>query len=46
MDDYQAKIVEQAFYLYYDVAQAFCSHIVTKVVLLFTGEPPDYSMEF
>ena len=30
----------------YDVAQAFCSDIVPKVVLLFTGEAPDDGMDF
>ena len=30
--------VEQAFDMDYDVAQAFCSYILPKAVLLFTGE--------
>ena len=37
-DEEQADAVEQAFDLDYDVAQTFCSHIVPKAVLLFTGE--------
>ena len=42
----QANAVEQAFDMDYDVAQALCSHIVPKAVLLFTGEPPDVGMDF
>ena len=40
MDEDQADVVYQAFDLDYDVAQAFCSHIIPKLVLLFTGETP------
>ena len=36
-DEEQADAVDQAFDLDYNVAQAFCSHIVPKDVLLFTG---------
>ena len=46
MDKEQADAVEQAFDLDYNVTQAFCSHIVPKVVLLFTGEAPDNGMDF
>ena len=46
MDEEQANAVEQAFELDYDVAQAFCSHIVPKSVLLFTGEALDTGMDF
>ena len=46
MDEEQADSVEQAFELDYDVAQAFCSHIVPKAVLWFTGESPDNGMYF
>ena len=45
-DKYQADAIEQAFDLDYDVAQAFCSHIVPKAVILFTGEAPDNIMDF
>ena len=45
-EEEQADAVEQVFDLDYDVAQAFCSHIVTKAVLLFTGEALDYGMDF
>ena len=45
-DEDQVDVVEQAFDLDYDVAQAFCSHIVTKAVLLFTGEALNDIMEF
>ena len=34
------------FNLDYDVAQAFCSHIAPKAVLLFTGEALDDGMDF
>ena len=37
-DEEQADALEQAFDIDYDIAQAFCSHIVPKAVLLFTGE--------
>ena len=40
-DEEQADTIEQAFDLDYDIAQAFCSHIVPKAVLLFTGEALD-----
>ena len=46
MDKEQADAVDQEFNLDYDVAQAFCSHIVPKAVLLFTGEVLDDVMEF
>ena len=42
----QANAVEQAFDLDYDVAQAFCSYIVLKDVLLFTGEAINDGMDF
>ena len=45
-DKDHADAIEQAFDLGYDVAQAFCSHIVPKAVLLFTGEALDDGMEF
>ena len=45
-DEEQADSVEQAFELDYDVAQAFCSHIVPKAVLLFTGEALNDGMDF
>ena len=45
MEEEQADAVEQAFDLDY-VAQAFCSHIVPKAVLWFTGEPPGNGMYF
>ena len=45
-DEGQADAVEQAFDLDYEVAQAFCSHIVPKDVLLFTGEALDNGMYF
>ena len=34
------------FDLDYDIDQAFCSHIVPKDVLLFTGESLDDGMDF
>ena len=37
-DNEKYDVVEQAFDLDYDVAQAFCSHTVPKAVLFFTGE--------
>ena len=46
MDEEQANAVEQAFDLDYDVAQAFCSHIVPKVALLFTGDNRNNGTEF
>ena len=46
MDEDQADAVEQEFYLDYDVAQAFCSHIVPKAVLWFTGEASNNGMDF
>ena len=46
MEEEQAKVVEQAFDLDYNIAQALCSHIAPKSVLLFTGEAPDVGMEF
>ena len=46
MDKEQADAVEQVFDLDYDVAQAFCSYIVPKVVLLFTGEAPKDRIDF
>ena len=46
MDEEQSNAVEQAFDLDYDVAQAFCSHILPKAVLLFTGEALDNGMDF
>ena len=45
-DEEQADAVEQALNLDYDVAQAFCLHIVPKAVLLFTGEALDNGMDF
>ena len=45
-DEEQADTVEQAFDLDYDVAQAFCLHIVPKAVILFTGEALDDGMDF
>ena len=42
----QADAIEQASDLDYDVAQAFCSHIVPKAVLLFTGEALNNGMDF
>ena len=45
-DKEQADDVDQAFDLEYNVAQAFCSHIVLKAVLRFTGEAPDTSVDF
>ena len=42
----QADAVEKAFDLDYNVAQAFCSHIVPKAVLLFTGEALGDGMDF
>ena len=46
MDNEQSDAVEQAVNLDYDVAQAFCSHIAPKAVLLFTGEALNDGMEF
>ena len=46
MDEEQADDVEQAFDMEYNVAQVFCSHIMPKAVLWFTGEPPNDGMEF
>ena len=46
MNEEQSNSVDQVFDLDYDVAQALCSHIVPKVVLLFTGEAPDNGMDF
>ena len=46
MDEEQANAVYQAFDMDYDVAQAFCSRIVDKAVLLFMGEALDNSMYF
>ena len=40
----QADAVEKAFDMDYNVAQAFCSHIVPKAVLLFAGEALDGGM--
>ena len=45
-DNKNSKATEQVFDLDYNVAQAFCSHIVPNVVLLFTGELPKDGMEF
>ena len=45
MEEEQADAVEQAFDLDY-VAQAFCSHIVPKAVLWFTGEDIENGMDF
>ena len=42
----QADAVEQEFDLDYDIAQAFCSHIVPKAVLLFTVEALNDGMDF
>ena len=44
MEEEQADVVEKVFDLDYDIAQAFCSHIVPKVALLFMGEAPDNGM--
>ena len=46
MDEEQVDSVEQAFNLDYDVAQAFCSHVVPKTVLLFMGESHNDGMYF
>ena len=46
MEDEQANAVDQAFGLDYDVAQAFCSHIVPKALLWFTGEATKVGMDF
>ena len=46
MDEEQADAVEQVFDMDYDVAHVFCSHIVPKAVLLFTGEALDDVMDF
>ena len=45
-DEEQVDAVEQASDLDYDIAQAFCSHIVPKAVLLFTGEALNDGVEF
>ena len=45
-DKEQADAVEKAFDMDYDVAQAFCSHIIPRVVLLFAGEAPDNCKDF
>ena len=45
-DEDHADAIEQAFNLGYDVAQAFCSHIVPKAVLLFTGEALGNGIDF
>ena len=45
-DEEQADTVEQAFNLDYDIAQAFCSHIVPNAVLLFKGDALDNGMYF
>ena len=42
----QANAVEQAFLLELEVAQMFCSYIVPKAVLLFTGEALIDGMDF
>ena len=42
----QANAVEQAFDLDYDVAQTFCSYILPKAVLLFTGNSLNDGMDF
>ena len=42
----QDDAVEQAFDMDYDISQAFCSHIVPKAVLLFTGEALNDRMDF
>ena len=42
----QAGATDQAFDLDYGVAQAFCSQIIPKAVLLFTGEALDNGMDF
>ena len=44
-DNEKYDVVEQAFDLDYDVAQAFCSQIIPKAVLLFTGETLNRRME-
>ena len=46
MDKDQAGYTEHTFDLDYDVAQALCSHIVPKVIILFMGEAPDESKDF
>ena len=46
MEEEQADALGQAFDLDYDVAQAFCSHIVPKAVLWFTGEAHNVGMDF
>ena len=46
MDKEQADTVEYAFDLDYDIVQAFCSHIVPKAVIWFTGDPPNIGMYF
>ena len=46
MEEKQADAVEQAFDLDYNIALVFCSHIVPKVILLFTGEAPKNGMDF
>ena len=46
MDKEQADAVEQVFDPDCNVAQAFCSHIVPKAVLLFTAEALNDGMGF
>ena len=45
-DEDKADATDQVFDMDYDIAQAFCSHIVPKAVLLFTGEALDDGMDF
>ena len=45
-EEEQADAIEQGFDLDYDGAQAFCSHIVPKTVLLFTGQALDDGIDF
>ena len=45
-DEEKADTVEQPFNLDYDVAQAFCSHIVPIAVIFLTGEALDNGMDF
>ena len=46
MDEDQADAVEKVFDLDYNVAQEFCSNILPKAVLLFTGEDLNDGMDF
>ena len=46
MDYDKVDAVDQVFDMDYNVAQAFCSHIVPKAVLLFMGEALDDVMDF